>query len=382
MKKGILIAIALLIGCDITLIFAANGPGAATQSNQDLEQLQLLAQAPSAQQVQLDLQRIQQQQAQQQAQVNQQQNGPASIVEPSTSARSEVQSPAATSPDVNPQIPLRQTNQAPASANNQPMITPQQAVDAAAFNQVQRNLFPMTPGQIMNLRQSYDSTQLAATATPEGPPKPTATSMFVSLAPGATPPVIRLAQGFVSSLVFLDSTGAPWPILAWDLGNPEAFNIVWDKTSNTMMVQATKQYTYGNLAVRLQNLSTPVMLTLIPGQRAVDYRVDLRIQGFGPNPNAMPTSEGLPGTENTLLLSILDGVAPPGGTELTISGGDAQAWASDDKLFVRTRLTILSPAWLSTLSSADGMHVYELQKTPLLLVSADGKIMQLKIQGL
>jgi intracellular multiplication protein IcmK len=214
------------------------------------------------------------------------------------------------------------------------------------------------------------------------PPKPTATSQFVNLSPGSTPPVIRLSQGFVSSLVFLDSSGSPWPINAYDLGDPSAFNIQWDKTGNTLMIQAQKLYTYGNLAVRLQGLNTPVMLTLIPGQKAVDYRVDLRVQGYGPNAKSLPLEEGLPASANDLLLHVLDGVPPQGSSRLTVSGGDARAWLLNEKMYVRTSLTILSPGWIGSMTSADGTHAYEMQKSPVLLVSWHGKVMQLKVEGL
>ena len=46
--------------------------------------------------------------------------------------------------------------------------------------------------------------------------------------PGATPPAIRLAQGYVSSLVFVDSTGAPWPIASFDIGDPKGCQWVCD----------------------------------------------------------------------------------------------------------------------------------------------------------
>lgn len=256
------------------------------------------------------------------------------------------------------------------------------AVDAAAFDSVTSRLFPLTPDQIVQLRALYNKNELAQITTPDTPPRPTATSQFVNLAPGSTPPVIRLAQGFVSSLVFLDSTGAPWPIVAYDLGDPKAFNIQWDKSGNTLMIQASQLYTYGNLAIRLQGLNTPVMLTLIPGQKAVDYRVDLRIQGYGPNAIEAPTGQNLPPSANSILLSVLDGVPPPGSKLLDVVGGPAEAWIQGSKLFVRTRLTILSPGWISFMSSADGMNAYEMQTTPVLLVSWQGKVIQLKIEGL
>lgn len=255
-------------------------------------------------------------------------------------------------------------------------------VNETAFNTVTSRLFPLTPEQIVELRSLYNTNELAKITTPDTPPRPTATSQFVNLAPGSTPPVIRLAQGFVSSLVFLDSTGAPWPITAYDLGDPKAFNIQWDKSGNTLMIQANQLYTYGNLAIRLQGLNTPVMMTLIPGQKAVDYRVDLRIQGYGPNALETPTGQSLPPSANSVLLSVLDGVPPPNSKLLDVIGGPAEAWAQGSKLFVRTRLTILSPGWISFMSSADGMSAYEMQATPVLLVSWQGKVIQLKIEGL
>lgn len=256
------------------------------------------------------------------------------------------------------------------------------AVDELAFKGAQRQIFPLDTDKIVKLRDKYEKNELAKTQSASTPPKPTATSQLVNLSPGSTPPVIRLSQGFVSSLVFLDSTGAPWPIAAYDLGDPSAFNIQWDKVSNTIMIQSNKLYTYGNLAIRLQGLNTPVMLTLIPGQKAVDYRVDLRIQGIGPNAKAAPMEIGLPPSASDVLLHVLDGVPPPGSKRLVVSGGDARAWLFNEQMYVRTNLTILSPGWIGSMTSADGMHAYEMPKSPVLLVSWHGKVMQLKVEGL
>lgn len=260
--------------------------------------------------------------------------------------------------------------------------TDKQVIDNLAFEGVTEQLFPLNPEQIARIKQQSQTNDFAQESPIGTPPKPTATSQFVNLSPGSTPPVIRLSQGFVSSLVFLDSTGAPWPISAYDLGDPASFNIQWDKTSNTLMMQSNKLYTYGNLAVRLRGLNTPVMLTLIPGQKAVDYRVDLRVQGYGPNAKSMPMEEGIPPSANDVLLHVLDGVPPEGSSRLVVSGGDARAWILNDRMFIRTNLTILSPGWIGSMTSADGTHAYEMQKSPVLLVSWHGKVMQLKVEGL
>lgn len=283
-----------------------------------------------------------------------------------------------------PGMPPAPSAPARTNSDDQQIVTQtdSEIIDNKAFKDMTRTLNPLTPEQIVRLKQNYHSNEYAQASPAGTPPKPTATSQFVNLSPGSTPPVIRLSQGFVSSLVFLDSTGAPWPISAYDLGDPGAFNIQWDKTSNTLMIQAMKLYNYGNLAVRLKGLNTPVMLTLIPGQKAVDYRVDLRIQGYGPNAKSMPMEEGIPPSASDLLLHVLDGVPPDGSQRLVVNGGDARAWVLNEKMYVRTNLTILSPGWLASMTSADGTHAYEMQKSPVLLVSWHGKVMQLKVEGL
>lgn len=273
----------------------------------------------------------------------------------------------------------------PLGANNaQPAIPTftEQDISDNAFKNVTQATLPMSSEQIQRLRQLFSQSQAAAATLPTTPPKPVATSQLVSLAPGATPPVIRLAQGFISSLVFVDSTGAPWPIEAYDLGNPSAFNVQWNKVDNTLMIQSIALYTFGNIAVKLRGLVTPVMLTLIPGQQAVDYRVDLRVQGLGPNANALPSGDGLPPATSNILLSVLDGVPPAGSSLLKLAGAEGQAWLFDNKLYIRTHLTLLSPAWLAMMTSADGTKAYEMSRTPTLLASDRGKVVQLKVEGL
>lgn len=255
-----------------------------------------------------------------------------------------------------------------------------QSLNKAAFGTMAQTMLPMSPEQIKRLRELFNQTQAAAATTPGTPPRPTISSQYVRLEPGATPTVIRLAEGYVTTLAFLDSTGQPWPVDNYDIGNPQAFNIQWDKKSNLLMIQATSLYNVGNLAVQLRGLETPVMVTLISGQKAVDYRVDLRIPGNGPNAKAL-LGRNLPQSADPALLNILEGVPPTGNTVLKISGGLAQAWLVGDHLYLRTRLTLISPAWIATMSSPDGMKAYEMPKTPLILGFEDGQSIQLKVEG-
>ncbi len=252
-------------------------------------------------------------------------------------------------------------------------------ISQEAFAKVVRNQVSMTPDQINLLHSMLDKSQRAAAQPPGVPPKATSSSILVDLAPGATPPVIRLRDGYVTSVVFVDATGQPWPIAAYDLGNPKRFNIHWDQKGNTLMIQASSTYQRGNMAVLLRGMNTPVMMTLIPGQQAVDYRLDVRIPRLGPN--ALTTSTSLPGTGDPRLLNVLDGIPPTGSKQLRLSMMGSQAWLAGTVMFLRSPLAVLSPSWTATVRSDDGMHAYEMQPAPVILVMEHGKIKKMMVKG-
>ena len=44
--------------------------------------------------------------------------------------------------------------------------------------------------------------------------------------------------------------------------------------------------------------------------------------------------------------------------------------------YLRTPLTLLSPGWSNSMTSADGMKVYEIRNTPVVLLSDKGKMVR------
>jgi intracellular multiplication protein IcmK len=134
-----------------------------------------------------------------------------------------------------------------------------------AFEGMLRSNMPMSPRQVIKLRQSIDLAQRASAVTANIPPKSVSSTLMINLAPGATPPAVRLSQGYVSSLVFVDSTGAPWPIASFDIGNPRAVNMQWDGKSNILLIQSVSPYISGDLVIRLIGLPTPITLELVSG---------------------------------------------------------------------------------------------------------------------
>lgn len=251
-----------------------------------------------------------------------------------------------------------------------------------AFRQLLNKSMPMTPEQIIDYRKELYRSQQAVNTSPVTPPRPVSSTITVDLSPGMSPPVIRLAPGFVTSMVFLDATGQPWPIADYSIGNSKQFNVQWDSKKNTLFIQSTTNFTSSNLALRLAELDTPLVISLVSGQKEVDYRTDIQVNGHGPNALAPILGNDLPQATSTHLLGVLDGIPPAGSKELLMNCAFGRAWVTGNRLLFRTRLTVLSPAWLATVSSPDGTRVYDMPKTPLILATQDGKTIRIELRGL
>ncbi len=281
-------------------------------------------------------------------------------------------------PDYRPEHSMIDVKTSPISSNDDNY----KAIKEEAFQKLLDTKVPLNPEQIIKLNKELDKTQKAIRTNPNTPPQPISSTITIDLSPGTPPPLVRLSAGFVSSLVFVDSTGQPWPIGDYSLGNPQNFNIQWDKKTNALFIQSTAPYVTANLAVRLAKLDTPIMISLVTGQRDVDYRVDFQIRAHGPN--ALPiigennySNFNMPPS----LLKVLDGIPPEKSKELQVSDNLGRAWYYNDKIIFRTKLVVLSPAWNATVSSPDGTKVYEFMQTPLILASQNGKTVKIEISG-
>lgn len=249
----------------------------------------------------------------------------------------------------------------------------QEAYDAALTG-----LFPMTPEQIQSLLKYYDETTKAVEAPPYELPEPEVAVQTISLDPGVLPPVIKVAAGHVTTLNLLDATGAPWPV--HDVSWAGDFEVV-EPVEGGHMIRITPMadYAFGNLSIRMLTLKTPITFSLRTARDSVHYRMDARIPEFGPMAKASIIDGGSQLSAGTpFMTSVLDGTMPSAASPLDVSGVDGRttAYRSGSVLYIRTPLSLLSPGWQSSVSSADGMNVYSLNDTPVVLLSDNGKFMR------
>lgn len=242
-------------------------------------------------------------------------------------------------------------------------------------------LLPLNPGDIRRLLQRYDETRQAVEVPVYPYPQPEVAVETVSLDPGATPPVIKAGVGHVTTLNMMDASGQPWPIqdISW-AGN---FEVLQPETgSHVVRITPMSDFAYGNVSVRLLKLSTPVTFTIKTQRDVVQYRFDARIPEFGPYADIPIVEGGLSIVAgNAAINEILDGVTPDGATKMAVSGVDGRTTAYDYEAmtYLRTPLTLLSPGWRHSVSSADGMNVYALANAPVLLLSDRGRVVRARV---
>lgn len=257
-----------------------------------------------------------------------------------------------------------------------------QKMEEAAFNEALKQLLPLKPGQIRQMLDSFKDSR-EASETPIAMPTPRVVVETVSLDPSQMPPVIKTSPGRVTTLTILDQTGSPWPIQ--DVSWAGKFEVTPpEEGGHVVRVTPQSAHGVGNISMRLVDLITPVTFTLQTGLDEVDYRFDARIPKPGPlartpliEYGGLRTTAG--GDEN--LVQVLDGTPPGGSEKLKIEGVDGRTsvWRMSGHMYLRTPLTLLSPAWNSSVTSADGMNVYVLSDTPVILLSDEGRMVQARI---
>jgi intracellular multiplication protein IcmK len=251
-----------------------------------------------------------------------------------------------------------------------------------AFDAALQGLLPLKPEEIRELLERYDQTQESAALPVYPNPKPEVAVETVSLDPGAAPAVVKVAYGTVTTLNILDSTGSPWPIqdISW-AGN---FEVVQTGEQGSHIVRITPQseFATGNMSIRLLTLQTPVILSMQTDREHVHYRFDAIIPQYGPGAkvplieNAISIQAGDVG-----ISGILQGRLPEKTQRLNVTGTDGRtsAFALNDQTYLRTPLTLLSPAWTASATSADGMRVYQIPPTPVVLLSDEGRMIRAQI---
>ncbi len=248
------------------------------------------------------------------------------------------------------------------------------------FNQAIEQSFPMTPDMARRYRDIYEENERALKERPE--PKAKVSAAFISLEPGEAPAQVTVAPGIASVLGFYDSTGQPWPISQVVLGSDNNFQVVQlGENSSNVALTPLVRFGWTNMIVVLQGHPKPAMIRVDVSESVVDDRLDFQVMHQGPNARAdIAPDVTIREAGSGVLLAALTGVdLPEGARSVRVDGVDARAWLLGDKIYIRTKHTLHSPAKTGFMAGPEGIKVYEIPKRSAALFSVNGQVTQATI---
>jgi intracellular multiplication protein IcmK len=256
------------------------------------------------------------------------------------------------------------------------------------YQRAEQVVSPFSNSEIVRLRQKLDGSRKAKAYRPVRT-VPRISSASVDLSPGSALPIARTLPGEMTTLVFVDATGAPWPLAAAPrVSDARYFEVEWLQGTPAVVISALSAYEDGNVTVFLSGLATPIVIKLSTGEpdskdrsRVVDYRLDLRVPGRGPNATAPFLGPGKIALYDDVMQAFLDGLPPKDAKRVQTHGGAAartQIWQYGDAMFVRTAYDIQT-AFDQSMASGDGTRVYRLAPTPYVTLSDMGRSVTLQL---
>jgi intracellular multiplication protein IcmK len=283
-------------------------------------------------------------------------------------------------------------------------------LDAAGQRAV-HNSIPFTPEMIQELQRRYGAVQGAQEQATQLIASPVSRMVSTAFAPGQATNIIQTVRGYPTAISFFDATGQPWPI-GWNT-NSNAANVsggtncnssqsgsggdgspsvnavgfyvcVPVKGSNTIEITPMSLVPRGGLVVNLQNAPKPLSFLLISGRDRYDADMSVHVSDRGPNAKVMvDTRPGAPVTGAPYLNAMLAGVAPADAIPLDVSGvspDEVRAWRLGGETYIRTRYTLMSPAWDASESGEGGTTIYAIPSTPVVLLSADSRTVSAELK--
>ncbi len=267
------------------------------------------------------------------------------------------------------------------------------------FEESLDRLLPLDPGEVRSYLERRDRMDEAASPLPAR-----MRTRLRSLQPGlaGTPAVIRLTQGYSSTLLFQDATGAPWPLLSAVLGDAGAFALsqpgvpreartdgegaARSPHPHLLSVIPLRARASSSLVLTLEGAEYPVVLHLRADaphspDRVSDALTVFRVAGRGPaarDPVTGPPPQAL----SDDLLAFAHGLAPRGARLLRCSPDlpGVQVWAWKGKHYLLSPMQAVWPAW-TAVAASDGRSLYELPATPSLVLNLDGSNRSLVCRG-
>jgi len=245
------------------------------------------------------------------------------------------------------------------------------------------NVVPITPDQIMEYKKKVDIGKKAAATPVNGKIKLINKTVPIILGKSDYDKTIYLSKGFVTTIVFLDVKGNPWPVKVAVKGDGDKISTT--RTDKHIIFMSTSSsYSDTNMAFVLEGINIPINFRIVTNTNKANEKIEVILQDLGPEAKKESfVEESKLATVNNEMYNFLDMLPPEKATEVKLTGFHANAWVFNGNLYIRTAdADLISPAYApgGVVENGDNAKVYRLSYSPFVMFSYNGRVYQASIE--
>lgn len=237
------------------------------------------------------------------------------------------------------------------------------------------NDIPIPPEQVLEHRKKRQELERANSIRVSGPVDETFDTMNLPMDQREAIEV-KIVPGYLSTLTFFDSTGAPWPIEYAQPGN-ESFqmNIAGEK-GNIINLDTSDMYTDANASIGLVGQNSNYIIKLVANDKENTSKLSFRVPDTGPEANQQISSsrsvvENAPEEMYDLINGRIYNLE--GAKNVKIEGVEADGYEYNGFLYIVSRHKLISPARENAVSLPSGTTAYKIYPTSTLQFSVNGE---------
>lgn len=202
---------------------------------------------------------------------------------------------------------------------------------------------------------------------------------------------LYVSRGFISSMVFYDQSGNPWPIKGDVIGDESAFGSRTIGEENHIAVfEIKRSFAQSNALIYLEGLNVPLSVRLMGAEGKVDARLSVRVPRFGPQSGG--GGDGLRGARMApevrnapqQMIDLLGTGRIEGAREFTLEGIAGRAFFHDGNLYIRSKSDLVIPPIQPPMSqeivSPTGYNVYRIPPVTQLTFSENGSLVPVRVR--
>ena len=225
---------------------------------------------------------------------------------------------------------------------------------------------PFTPEETQAIKRDSIDARRAVKKTPYGIPDHLMELINVNIEDGK-PIRVKVAPGFMSSVVFADVLGNPWTVERLVNANETAFSA--EEDNNIITIYMNEQEGVGNLSVRLKDMNTPLILILETDYEQVHGRLEVKLNQMFPgaeiNSNMLDFDMfSSSSRHDSTAIKILNMDIPPNAIVRRLEGlPNAFVYEIGEYYYITMNQRLIQPHWGYGSITPSGKRIYRISNS-------------------